>query len=117
MINRQSDVHQDLRIASVQRGKRITLLVDGRPVKAYEGETVHAALTAEGIRDFRVSKAGSPRGIFCGMGICYECLVTIDNLPDQRACMTIVRDRMEILTVPAPVQKQELPVNNRGEGR
>ncbi|WP_300460215.1 (2Fe-2S)-binding protein [Desulfobacula sp.] len=115
MIKCPSTIRQDLRIASVQRGQRITLMINGSPVKAYEGETVHAALTAAGIRNFRVSKAGSPRGIFCGMGICYECLVTINNIPDQRACMTMVKDRMEIITGSALCQKRE--ANNMGEDR
>ncbi|MBT3388105.1 MAG: (2Fe-2S)-binding protein [Desulfobacula sp.] len=94
---------QDLRIASVLRGKKISLKVDGNQVIAYEGETVHAALTAAGIRRLKDSKSidsekpGS-RGIFCGMGICYECLVTIDHVQDQRACMTFVEDQMEIIT-------------------
>ena len=41
-------------------------------------------------------KTGQPRGIFCGMGVCYDCLVTIDGVPNQRACMTQVKDGMEI---------------------
>lgn len=94
---------RDLRITSVLRGKKIQLIVDGKSVKAYEGETVHAALTAAGIRRLKDSKSNHSksnraRGIFCGMGICYECLVTINQLTDQRACMTIVEDQMEIYT-------------------
>jgi hypothetical protein len=107
------NTNPDLRIASVLRGKKISLIVDGKQIVAYEGETVHAALTAAGIRRLKKSKLldsksrdseatdskipGS-RGVFCGMGICYECLVTIDNVPDQRACMTFVEDQMEVLT-------------------
>jgi sarcosine oxidase subunit alpha len=94
---------RDLRIASVLRGKKIRLVVDGKSVVAYEGETVHAALTAAGIRRLKDSKSNHSelnraRGVFCGMGICYECLVTIDQFPDQRACMTLVEDQMEIHT-------------------
>jgi len=96
----------DLRIASILRGKKIRLMVDGKPVVAYEGETVHAALTAAGIRRLKKSKVSNSnnsnslesRGVFCGMGICYECLVTINHVPDQRACMTFVEDQMEIIT-------------------
>ncbi len=94
---------QDLRISSVVRGRKICLKVDGTSVTAYEGETVHAALTAVGIRRLNHSKSNhsefdQARGVFCGMGICYECLVTINHLPDQRACMTLVEDQMEIHT-------------------
>lgn len=87
---------ENLRIHPAQKQNRITITVNGIKIDAVKGESVHAALTAAGIRHLKVSKSGEPRGVFCGMGICYECLVTIDNVPDQRACMTIVRDQMEV---------------------
>ena len=87
----------DLRIASVSRGAKIKIVVNGRACAAFEGETVHAALLAAGCRVLRkTAKSGQPRGIFCGMGVCYDCLVTINGIPNQRACMTLVEDRMEI---------------------
>jgi len=91
----------DLRIKTHRRGKRVRLRVDGRPVTAYSGETVFAALLAEGIKTLRhPSKDGAKnaRGGFCGMGVCQECRVMVDGLPDQRACMTEARDGMEICT-------------------
>lgn len=117
MCNEKSTLSQDLRISSVQRGIKIRLLVNGRKVLAYKGESVHAALIATGIRNFRLSKTGEPRGIFCGMGICYECLVTINDIPDQRACMTLVRDKMKIITEVPFFQKQKLEKNNMGGGK
>ena len=87
----------DLRIASLQRGTEIEIFVNGQAYNAYEGETVHAALLAAGHRMLRKTrKMQQPRGIFCGMGVCYECLVTINGSPNQRACMTQVKDLMEI---------------------
>ena len=78
----------DLRIASVLRGAKIKIFVNDEEYPAYEGETVHAALLAEGYRVLRkTSKSRSPRGIFCGMGVCYDCLVTINGVPNKRACM------------------------------
>lgn len=85
-----------LRIPLRQRGCPIRITVNGTGIAAFEGETVHAALTAAGFPVLNISSSGQPRGIFCGMGICYECLVTIDNVPDQRACMTRVRDGMAV---------------------
>lgn len=90
--------NENLRIATVVRGEKIRLIVDGNVVDAYEGETVHAALTAAKIRKIEHSNSDHARGVFCGMGICYGCLVTIDNVPEQRACMTLVKDQMEIRT-------------------
>jgi predicted molibdopterin-dependent oxidoreductase YjgC len=88
---------RDLRIPSISRGKKVEVFVNGLKIAAYEGETVLAALTAAGRRKLRRSlhHAGY-RGAFCGMGICYECLVTINGRPRQHACMTEVEDHMEI---------------------
>ncbi len=87
----------DLRIASMARGPEITLVVNGRECPAHQGESVHAALLAAGYRTLRnMPRSHRPRGFFCGMGVCYDCLVTIDGAPNQRACMTLVHDRMEI---------------------
>lgn len=91
------DMNCDLRIDSFKRGRKINIMVDGKQCVAYEGETVHAALTAAGIRTLRHSrKTGEPRGLFCGMGLCYECRVTINGIPDQRACMTSAEEGMKI---------------------
>ena len=96
---------KDLRIAAhpllgnVQRGKQITVQIDGRLVKAFEGETIAALLFAEGIRTFRrTSKLGKSRGLFCGMGVCYDCLVTVDSTPNVRACVTLLTEGMVIET-------------------
>ncbi len=94
-----NEAGMNLRIPFPGRGRQITLQVDGRSCVAYEGETVHAALLAAGIRVLRITrKTGEPRGIFCGMGICYECRVTINGVQDQRACMTPALDGMQIET-------------------
>lgn len=87
----------DLRIAAMARGKEFSIIINGRTCAAFEGETVHAALLAAGYRVLRTtSKAGRPRGLFCGMGVCYDCLVTINGVTNQRACMTPVTSGMEI---------------------
>lgn len=87
-----------LRIDGFPRGAAITIIVNGRPLRAYEGETVHAALLAGGLLTLRRSRTlDEPRGIFCGMGVCQECLVTVDGVPHQRACMLPVAAGMEIV--------------------
>ena len=108
----------DLRIGSVKRGKKITLKVDGRPVTAHEGETVHAALVASGIQILGTTrKTHQPRGILCGMGICYQCLVEINGVPDQRACMTPVKPDMDIVTCPSHEPPPDLTVFPGGQRR
>ncbi|MGG5822716.1 (2Fe-2S)-binding protein [Falsiroseomonas sp. HW251] len=68
-----------LRIAGAARGKAVTITVDGRAVEAFAGESVATALWADGIRRLRSSPGGGPRGMFCGMGICQECVVEVDG--------------------------------------
>lgn len=75
------------------------LTLNGRPLTASPGTTVAAVLLAAGLRHFRQApRANDPRGLFCGMGICYECLVTINGVPNVRACITPVADGMSIET-------------------
>src|SRR5215469_142756 len=61
---------------------------EGEALTGRRGETLAAALSAAGIRELRLTRSGEPRGIFCGMGVCQECLVEIDGRANQRACMT-----------------------------
>ncbi|MEO6531226.1 MAG: (2Fe-2S)-binding protein [Specibacter sp.] len=77
----------------------ITLTLDGAPIVAEPGQTVGAALTAAGLTSWRsTAKKGRPRGLFCGIGICFDCLVTADGVPNQRACITPAREGMEVQT-------------------
>jgi D-hydroxyproline dehydrogenase subunit gamma len=80
----------------VERGAAVTVTIDGRPVTAYRGETVATVLLAEGSPTTRTTVSGSPRGIFCGMGVCFDCLAVVDDVPNTRTCVTWVRDGMRI---------------------
>ena len=75
-----------------------TIEVDGQAVPARPGQTIAAALIAVGRTAFSHTPSGAPRGIFCGMGVCFDCLVTVDGLADQRACVTPVRPGMRVET-------------------
>lgn len=73
----------------------VTLTFAGRTLHAREGQNVAAALTAAGVRSWRTTRRGQqPRGLFCGIGACFDCLLTIDGRPAQRACLVPVRDGM-----------------------
>ncbi|OGP57674.1 MAG: hypothetical protein A2V65_04970 [Deltaproteobacteria bacterium RBG_13_49_15] len=85
-----------LRISSIKRKKPISVLVNGKKVIAYQGEMVHAVLLSAGYRVLRKTRNQKGRSLFCGMGVCYDCLVTVNGVPGQRACMTEVHDQMEI---------------------
>ena len=73
----------------VQRGRRFEIEVDGEMLTAYEGESIAAVLLAAGKRTFRTTHVRKhPRGVYCGIGLCYECMMTIDGVPNTRACQT-----------------------------
>ena len=76
----------------------LNIRIDQKEVRVPAGISVAAALLTQGIKTLRWSAEGDPRGLFCGMGVCYECLVTIDGQPDQRACMSLVEEGMHIHT-------------------
>ena len=78
------------------RGAGVTIAVDGRQVTAFAGETVAAVLLAEGITAVRRTPGGAPRGVFCGMGLCFDCLAVVDGVPNTRTCMAWVRDGMDV---------------------
>ncbi len=77
-------------------GRAISFAFDGRRIDALEGETVAAALSAAGITTFRQTASGAPRGLFCGMGACFDCVVTVDGRIGQRACLTLAADGMAV---------------------
>ncbi len=78
------------------RGREVSVTLDGRPVVAYEGETVAAVLIVEEGLTTRHTASGASRGIYCGMGVCFECLVVVDGVPNTRSCMTLVTDGMRV---------------------
>ena len=76
----------------------IHLKVNGMAVEAEEGWTVAAALLNADISAFRTSVAGETRAPLCGMGVCFECRVTINGEAHVRACLVDARDGMEVVT-------------------
>jgi len=80
-------------------GKEIKIKINGKETTACQGDTVLASLVACGHKVLKKSRQlNENRGPLCGMGVCYECQVTIDGLPNQRACMAEVKNEMMILT-------------------
>ena len=79
--------------------KEIIFFFNGEPVKALEGDTVAAALVSCGVRVFRDSaRRHDPRGVFCSIGHCNDCVMTIDGVPSVRSCITCVREGMQVLS-------------------
>ena len=74
------------------------ITVNGKPVEVSNGTMVSAAVTRAGVTAFRRSVTGEPRGPLCGMGICFECRVTVDGRPHVRSCQVPCRAGMEVRT-------------------
>ena len=68
--------------------KQFDIYVNGQPVPATPGQSIAEAMLAKGLRICRYTRTQSPRGVFCGMGICYECRMIVDGIANVRTCMT-----------------------------
>lgn len=93
----------DLRIpagsdrAGITREAPFTFRFEGHPVNAHPGETIAAALLAAGYRELRRTRvADRPRGLFCAIGTCFDCLVSVEGGGPVRACVTPVRPDIEV---------------------
>ena len=75
----------------------ITITFDGQPIRACAEDSIGAALTRAGVRSWRTTRRkGRPRGLFCGIGVCYDCLLSVDGAANQRACLVPAVDGMEL---------------------
>jgi predicted molibdopterin-dependent oxidoreductase YjgC len=71
---------------------------DGRSVKAQEGQTIAEALLTNGITTVRKTRNGADRGVYCAMGVCYECRAIVNGTPNTRTCMTTVTQGCKVTT-------------------
>jgi len=76
----------------------VTVFIDGSPLEVKAGSSVAAAILISGKTSFRRSASGEWRAPLCGMGICFECRVTIDGLEQCLSCQTLCRDGMAVRT-------------------
>ena len=90
-------------------GAMVTISVDGREVRVPTGVSLAAALLSAGVSAFRQSVNGSARGPLCGMGVCYECRVTIDDVAHRRACLVMVADGLRVSTHECRPERSEGP--------
>lgn len=115
MTNRRIIDHPVL--GRMKREKEITFTFNGKEYTGMKGETIASALLANGIQTLRThERSGKPRGIYCNIGHCFECRVTVNNEPNVRACLTELKDHMTITSANDRVGK-ESNVNQRIENR
>ncbi len=84
-------------ILEIPEKETITFYFNGEPLEAKEGETIAAALTANGIRVYReTQKRHEPRGLFCAIGNCTDCVMIVDGKANVRTCITPVKENMRV---------------------
>ncbi|WP_082057163.1 (2Fe-2S)-binding protein [Psychromicrobium lacuslunae] len=75
----------------------MTLNFDGREIPFKPGESVAAALYRSGVKSWRITREnGRPRGLFCGIGVCFDCLITVDGERNQRACLVSAQEGLTL---------------------
>lgn len=88
---------KDHPVLDFKRGKEIKFTFNGREIKAYEGETIAAALHAAGVKELKKSlKHDRPRGLFCAIGNCSSCFMEVDGEPNVKTCVIEVKEGMEV---------------------
>lgn len=95
-------------IGTIEKGRLVEFEFDGSKVKGYEGEPVAMALKAAGIQIHRyTSKRHEPRGVFCAIGRCTDCVMIVDGRPNIRTCVTPLREGMKVQTQYGVLAKPE----------
>jgi predicted molibdopterin-dependent oxidoreductase YjgC len=88
---------------AIPRSKTVTLTIDEKEIAAFQGDTVAAAMLAAGFTFTRITPVKEERRApYCMMGICFDCLVEINGIPNQRACQILVQEGMRV-----NIQKKE----------
>lgn len=81
------------------KGKKVTFIFDGAKMEGYEGEPIAAALKSAGIVIHRYTRRKhKPRGIFCAIGRCTDCVMVVDGVPNVRTCITPLKEGMCVQT-------------------
>lgn len=82
-----------------ERGKEVEFTFDGKTMKGYEGEPIAVALKANDVMIHRYTKKEhKPRGLFCAIGRCTDCVMVVDGKPNVRTCVTPLKEGMDVRT-------------------
>ena len=82
---------------TIENGKKLTIYLENEPIEAFENDVIASALWASGKRVSRYSpKRCDPRGLFCAIGYCSDCLMVVDGVPNTRTCVMPVKDGMRV---------------------
>lgn len=86
-------------LGAVEKGKLVSFTFNGKTIEGFEGEPIAAALKAAGVMTHRyTAKEHKPRGIFCAIGRCTDCVMVVDGVPNIRTCIAPLREGMDVRT-------------------
>ena len=95
-------------LGDTPEGRTVTFTYDGQTLQGIEGEPVSAALRAAGVMTHRYTqKKHEPRGVFCAIGRCTDCVMVVDGKPNVRTCITPLREGMTVNTQYGVSEKKE----------
>ncbi|MDD4369997.1 MAG: (2Fe-2S)-binding protein [Anaerostipes sp.] len=84
-------------LGEYEKGKKVKFLFDGTEMEGYEGEPIAAALLAAGVKVHRhTRKKALPRGIFCAIGRCTDCVMVVNGEINVRTCITPLEEGMTV---------------------
>lgn len=96
-------------LGTPQKGRLIKFTLDGKEMEGYEGEPIAAALKAAGVMVHRYTKKQhKPRGIFCAIGRCTDCVMVVDGVPNVRTCITPLKEGMKVQTQDGVSPKKDI---------
>lgn len=82
---------------SIRGSKPVTIIIEGNEITAYQGDTVAAVMLIAGFTYTRITPVKEQsRAPYCMMGICFDCIVEINGVPNQRACQVLVQEGMRV---------------------
>ena len=86
-------------LGEIKKGRLVKFTLDGKELEGYEGEPIAAALKAAGVMVHRYTKKkNKPRGIFCAIGRCTDCVMVVNGVPNIRTCITPLEEGMKVQT-------------------
>lgn len=85
-------------LGDIVKGKKVLFTMDGKELEGFEGEPISVALKAAGLMVHRHTKKGSPRGVFCAIGRCTDCVMVVNGKPNVRTCVTPLMSGMVVQT-------------------
>ncbi|MEE1352644.1 MAG: (2Fe-2S)-binding protein [Acutalibacteraceae bacterium] len=95
----ESRIQEHPILGTYEKGRPVKFTYDGKEVEGYEGEPIAEALKANGVMIHRyTAKKHTPRGMFCAIGRCTDCVMVVDGEPNVRTCMTPLKEGMVVQT-------------------